>query len=202
MGDSKMSTTMPRTRYHHGNLHQSLLQAAKTLISERGLEGLSLRQLAVRCQVSQTAPYRHFASKEHLLAVLAESCCHDLLTTMKHSISGTTTPLPQQITSMLEAYINYAKQHTNDFQLIFTQKLPARCNYPSLLQMIQLPQKLITHTLEDNGYAQTVAEVKAKHIYTYAHGLAIYVLNQPVSSQNTSLIRQQLQQALALLLKT
>ena len=54
-------------QYHHGNLKSKLLEEAVTLISQDGLENLSLRRLATQCGVSHNAIYRHFDSKERLI---------------------------------------------------------------------------------------------------------------------------------------
>ena len=44
-------------RYHHGDLHATLLREAALLLREQGVEVLSLRRLAERAGVSRTAPY-------------------------------------------------------------------------------------------------------------------------------------------------
>ena len=41
-------------QYHHGNLKSKLLEEAVTLISQDGLENLSLRRLATQCGVRST----------------------------------------------------------------------------------------------------------------------------------------------------
>jgi AcrR family transcriptional regulator len=61
----------PRRAYHHGNLHQALIEAAAALVAERGPEGFSLLDAARACGVSASAPYKHFADKAALLAELA-----------------------------------------------------------------------------------------------------------------------------------
>lgn len=58
--------------YHHGNLRSELLEAASRLLSEKGPDELSLREVARRAQVSANAPYRHFPNRDALLAALAE----------------------------------------------------------------------------------------------------------------------------------
>lgn len=58
-------------RYHHGDLRNALLDAATHVIQNEGIAALSLRRIADEAQVSRTAPYRHFANKEALLAGLA-----------------------------------------------------------------------------------------------------------------------------------
>jgi AcrR family transcriptional regulator len=57
--------------YHHGNLRQVLLEEAAEAIRERGVDRLSLRELARRAGVSHGAPARHFPDKASLLTALA-----------------------------------------------------------------------------------------------------------------------------------
>ena len=70
-------------RYHHGDLHATLLREAAVLLREQGIEGLSLRRLAERAGVSRTAPYHHFADKNALLCALAEQGFRKLETLMQ-----------------------------------------------------------------------------------------------------------------------
>ena len=57
--------------YHHGNLKEALLQAARARLAETAEADLSLRDLAARVGVSVNATYRHFASKDAMLMELA-----------------------------------------------------------------------------------------------------------------------------------
>ena len=57
--------------YHHGNLRRALMDEALALIAEKGVEGLSLREVASRVGVSHAAPYHHFADKTALVHALA-----------------------------------------------------------------------------------------------------------------------------------
>jgi len=58
--------------YHHGNLREALLEAGLALLRKHGAESLGLRELARQAGVSRTAPYRHFESKDALIAAIAE----------------------------------------------------------------------------------------------------------------------------------
>jgi AcrR family transcriptional regulator len=57
--------------YHHGDLRNALLDAARALLEEGALADLSLRAVARKAGVSHAAPYRHFPSHEALLVELA-----------------------------------------------------------------------------------------------------------------------------------
>ena len=61
------SPAFQRRGYHHGNLREALIDAALTLIAERGPAGFSITEAARRAGVSPAAPYRHFRDADALL---------------------------------------------------------------------------------------------------------------------------------------
>lgn len=63
--------TAIKTRYHHGDLRSTLLDAASKLLEEQGASALSLRAVAKLAGVSHAAPYRHFRDKTALLEAIA-----------------------------------------------------------------------------------------------------------------------------------
>src|SRR5262249_13711664 len=57
--------------YHHGNLREALIKAARDLIKEKGPAGFTCAEAARSAGVSAAAPYRHFRDREALLADVA-----------------------------------------------------------------------------------------------------------------------------------
>ncbi|OBV36942.1 TetR/AcrR family transcriptional regulator [Janthinobacterium psychrotolerans] len=57
--------------YHHGNLRETLIAATIAQLARQNDANVSLRELARAAGVSIAAVYRHFASKEALLAEVA-----------------------------------------------------------------------------------------------------------------------------------
>jgi AcrR family transcriptional regulator len=60
-----------RETYHHGNLREALVGAARALIAERGPAGFTFAELARSAGVSPAAPYRHFRDRNALIAEVA-----------------------------------------------------------------------------------------------------------------------------------
>jgi AcrR family transcriptional regulator len=61
-----------RRGYHHGNLREALIEAARRLIAERGPAGFTLSDAAKLAGVSPAAPYRHFKDRQSLLREVAK----------------------------------------------------------------------------------------------------------------------------------
>ena len=83
---------MPRSAsssrpYHHANLRQTLLDAAVALIGEVGPRAFTLREVARRAGVSHNAPYRHFAGKDELLAIVAAEGFDRLTVSMQNAMA-------------------------------------------------------------------------------------------------------------------
>ena len=58
--------------FHHWNLRAALLDQAEVALRERGIDALSLRELAREAGVSHGAPRSHFIDRNALLDALAE----------------------------------------------------------------------------------------------------------------------------------
>jgi len=63
---------MKSDTYHHGDLRESLIEMGLKLYNEGGEENFTIRKVAGLCNVSHTAPYRHFKSKEELINAISE----------------------------------------------------------------------------------------------------------------------------------
>jgi AcrR family transcriptional regulator len=61
-----------RAGYHHGDLRRALMQKALKVIDRRGVDALTLNDLAIRTGVSPGAPYHHFSDRAALLAAIAQ----------------------------------------------------------------------------------------------------------------------------------
>lgn len=99
-----------KTRYHHGDLRQALLDAAMTLIDIRGRDALTLREAARRAGVSEAAPYRHFANLDELLGAVALEGFEMLISDLE-AISGARR--------IRAAYLAFAVDFPGRYQLMF-----------------------------------------------------------------------------------
>lgn len=106
-------------RYHHGDLAESALREATAMIRDEGLEGLSLRKLATRVGVTPSALYHHFRDKNDLLCALAERGFEALETTVLLPSLLDEAHLETQLRSFVRAYIAFADQNPELYDLMF-----------------------------------------------------------------------------------
>src|SRR6201991_1039006 len=74
--------------YHHGDLRNGLLEAARAILEEEPLAALSLRAVARRAGVSHAAPYRHFPNHEALLVELVTEGFAELRQSIVTAVAG------------------------------------------------------------------------------------------------------------------
>ena len=86
----------------------------------------SARETARRVGVSATAAYRHFTSKEDLLASVAAEGFRELGAAMERATRGV-NPLSRAGL----AYIEFAQQNRGLFRLMFGPVLAERAKYPA-----------------------------------------------------------------------
>jgi AcrR family transcriptional regulator len=113
-----------KKRYHHGELHDALLQQAEVLLEEEGPAGLSLRKLGRRLGVTPGAPYRHFEDKDALLAALAIRGFQRLRQTMLDAQEGAANG-EERLRGGGIGYLRFASRHPELFRLMFGW-MPAR----------------------------------------------------------------------------
>lgn len=111
--------TADNRSYHHGDLRQTLLDAAVRHIEAEGTEGLSLRALAREAGVSPTAPYRHFETRQALLAALAAEGFRELGAMMESDPERLTLEPAIVFFEAGMTYVSYARDHRVKYHLMF-----------------------------------------------------------------------------------
>ena len=121
--------------YHHGNLRQALIDAGIKIINESGEEGLSLRKVAAKCNVSHAAPYAHFKDKDELIEAMKASVTGQFTETLTKAVEDA----PDAESAILEMGKNYV--------LFFINK-------PDYFKFLFAGQNIIAHISTDKQYAE------------------------------------------------
>lgn len=113
---------MPQRPYHHGNLRKALLAEAERMVRARGLQGLSLRELARAVGVSHGAPRRHFPDRDALLDALAAAGFERLGSELRAAVDGAGEDFQARLRATALAYVSFATRDPALLELMFTSK--------------------------------------------------------------------------------
>jgi AcrR family transcriptional regulator len=113
---------MTERPYHHGNLRSALLDAAERTVRERGVQELSLRELAREVGVSHGAPRRHFADRQALLDALAESGFERLGSELRAAAAEAGDAFETRLRATAAAYVRFATRDPALLELMFAAK--------------------------------------------------------------------------------
>ncbi len=174
-----------KSNYHHGDLRSVLMALAVEDISASGVEKLSLRALARRAGVSATAPFRHFADKQALLAALATQGFEDLAQRMQIGIENE-SDLARRFVQMGVTYVGFARDFPVHYQLMFGAVLGDFSQSQDLQRAAddayrQLDQ-LLCQLVQEKNLSHDVKTLGGT-VWSTVHGMASLLLNVPVAEQ-------------------
>lgn len=126
--------------YHHGNLKNELIEEGIKTINEVGESGLSLRKIAIKCGVSNAAPYAHFANKEELISAMQQHVTEEFMHRLKKSVlECQNADTMDAIMCIGREYVRFFMENPHYFKFLYSSKndflkinlnLNSKDNYP------------------------------------------------------------------------
>ena len=166
-----MSEEARAKSYHHGDLRNALLDAARTILEEESLSQLSLRAVARRAGVSHAAPYRHFPNHESLLVELAIEGFVELRKDLQ-SAGNSGDAESDRIAKIGAAYMRFVVRRPELTSLMFGAQLPNRDAFPELGTAADAIGAEIGAALHDSALGLAV--------WAAVHGLAMLILRNVI----------------------
>ena len=161
-------------KYHHGNLRVELVKCAENLCKKHGYEKLSLRAIAKEANVSQTAPYRHFRTKNDLLAEVAKSGFNELKSGIDDILKESKAKELSQSTLMkcMFHYMHFANSQKNIYDIMFGTVLSDFALYPELSNAADQTFTSLNEILRRyKNYDESELRSKSIKIWAFLHGM-------------------------------
>lgn len=166
---------LERDRYHHGDLKHALITASDEILSEKGIEGFTLRAAARRAGVSPGAPAHHFGNVSGLLTEVALIGYQELARYLA-KVPAIGSPAAQ-LRAQATAYVEFALKHPGRFRLMFRKDLVNRgdpryteVSTQALLPMAQAAAAVYGVSLSNGSDEHTLGAVFAA--WSVMHGIA------------------------------
>lgn len=161
-------------KYHHGNLKEEVLAAARALLERDGLAGLSLRKCAEKVGVSHTAPKNHFGNMAGLLTAIVAQGYSELAASMVSELDGT-ADRGQRRDKALVGYVTFAERNPALYELMFSRDRLVNDD-PDLMQQVRACFVVLADISEELGWHKgTIDEMNGKGqvaLWSFVHGYA------------------------------
>jgi AcrR family transcriptional regulator len=123
----------PRARMTGSERRHQLIDIARSLFAERGYEGTSIEEIALRANVSKPVVYEHFGGKEGLYAVVVDREMSALLDGITSSLTNNRSRV--RVERVALALLTYVEERTDGFRIMIRDSPAAISSgtYSSLL---------------------------------------------------------------------
>ena len=170
--------------YHHGNLREVLLEAARKLIEQYGPAGFSLTEAARLAGVSPAAPYRHFKDREALLAEVARNGFERFAARLDMAWNnGIPTPL-SAFENLGKAYLAFAREEPASYAVMFEaglhpgEDLSLKAAGDRAFNVLQRAATALCQALPPDR--RPPIRLMSLHIWALSHGVAdLFVQGRP-----------------------
>ena len=169
-------------KYHHGNLKEELISSACIVCEADGHDRMSLRSIAKEAKVSQTAPYRHFKTKESLLAEVSARGFMELKEILQNANAKKTLSTRDRFLEMGQTYIEFGLSKRNTYDLMHSPVID-KTQFPELLNSaVGAFEELVCVLAELNpGISAKDLDIKCIHYWALVHGLVGLLRNDSLA---------------------
>ena len=178
------TTRKPARSYHHGDLKAALVEAAAGIVRTKGLEALTIRDVAKRTGVSAAAPYRHFQDRRALIAAVAERGFIRLQQAMSAAMGSARGR--HGFKQVALAYMNFGLENPAEYRVMFGPDMADTTDFPSLREtsravlggVAEAVKQLQKEGLVGKGDAWLIAAA----LWSTLHGLVMLVLDGQIET--------------------
>jgi len=101
---------------------QKIVEAARKIIVSKGMEKLTIREIAREIKVTDGALYRHFRSKREIISLLIDDIEKTLLATVDDAVKKNGQPL-KKLENIFLSHISYSKKRKGVSFIIINETL-------------------------------------------------------------------------------
>lgn len=151
----------------------AILEAARDLLAEGGLDALSMRALAGRVGLSATAIYHWFKGKEDLVDRVVVHGFQRSEAYMWEAIEDLPVGSMDRVAALGEAYIRFALENREYFKIIFAIQTPAPRHIDDVPGQggYRVLKQCVTEAMEAGNMRQADPDLVVLYLWSIVHGL-------------------------------
>lgn len=119
----QVAATPRRRRLPPEARRAQIVEAARALFAEGGLQGVSMRHIARRVGISQAAIYQHFEDKDAILFAVAEGFFLNLIEAKERNFDCDLAPI-EKLRMAMRTYVESGLARPEEYRLVFMTDAP------------------------------------------------------------------------------
>lgn len=154
-----------------------VLNTANNIVSEQGIEALTVRKIALEIGYTVGTIYIVFANMQELIMHINAGTLDELTGELRAVVTDAGTE--QHISQIADSYLKFASRNFNRWRIVFDQGLPGQPDYPEwyeqkVAQMFAPIETLFRQLSPHNSPEQ--AALAAKTLWCGVHGVCVLAL--------------------------
>ena len=161
-----------------GDVEGAILQAARDLLAEKGLQGLSMRTVAQRVGVSATAIYHYFENKEALVQRVVRQGFERFGEYIEQAMRAHPRGSLERVRAVGEAYLQFALENHAHFRVLFNLQRPQPQTIEDLPEGggYGLLRQAVVDAMESGAMRSIDPDLMVMYLWSLTHGLLMISL--------------------------
>jgi AcrR family transcriptional regulator len=160
-------------------VREAIIDAAETIFTSDGEEGISMRRLAEAIDYSPAAIYKYFASKDELFAAIREMFFERLLTRIHAAMAegGETAPLCERC---IRSYIETGMEEPNHYMMAFAPSVTSKPHLHDEKETAFEAEAMLVQMIEkgqqEGVFRSGDPRVMSKSVWASLHGMTMLIV--------------------------
>ena len=173
----------PSSRHHERRLQyredtrKAILEQAERLLSDRGMSGFSMRELASRCGCTAPTVYHYFRGKPALIATLLEARI-ELLVRELRALPGAEDPV-ETLRSQATAFALFGVRHPGHYELIVAEDADGSGDSPATGELRDIFTESLGELSVNGDLKESDLERLRQGIWLLVHGFILLQTARP-----------------------
>jgi AcrR family transcriptional regulator len=176
-----------RKEREKAEMRETILNAAREIVSSSGVDGISIRKIAGMIEYSPAIIYHYFKNKEEIIEILIEENYHKILAALSSFNTSDITPA-EKLRESSKSFIMLAVQMEDAYKSIMLNNSETVLTHTSVLQRgaayerpaIAMLCRVLRELPGFNEKTDTQVELTAQIIWSLAFGLSLRLIVEQV----------------------
>lgn len=176
-----------RKEREKAEMRETILNAAREIVSSNGVDGISIRKIAGMIEYSPAIIYHYFKNKEEIIEILIEENYHKILAALSSFNISDKTP-EEKLRESSKSFIMLAVQMEDAYKSIMLNNSETVLTHTSVLQRGAAYERpaiaMLCRALRElpcfNEKTDTQVELTAQIIWSLAFGLSLRLIIEQV----------------------